>query len=207
MPSERSAASPDVPDDAEELDPEQWVDRYGDLLYRIAMFRLRDPSVAEEVVQDTFLAAIANLDKFSGRGSQQNWLMSILQHKICDTMRRRARSKETVGSRGMQEDSASALFDRQGRWKAGAIPVVEPDTGVETRELWRVVHECLKLLAPNQADVFVLSVIEEMPAEQICRELDISLPNLWVRLHRARLGLAKCVGSKWFSLDIEGTPS
>ncbi|MDG1897539.1 MAG: sigma factor-like helix-turn-helix DNA-binding protein [Fuerstiella sp.] len=50
----------------------------------------------------------------------------------------------------------------------------------------------------GQADVFMLSVMEEMDSDQICSELDISPSNLWVRLHKARLALAKCVGARWF---------
>ena len=53
-------------------------------------------------------------------------------------------------------------------------------------------------LPSNQADVFMLSVMEEMDSEEICQELSITPSNLWVRMHRARLGLAKCVGAKWF---------
>ena len=64
-------------------------------------------------------------------------------------------------------------------------------------------QHCLSHLPPGQADVFVLSVMEEMDSDEICRELEITSANLWTRLHRARLGLAKCVGSRWFT-DGEG---
>ena len=65
-------------------------------------------------------------------------------------------------------------------------------------ELWSVVKDCLKNLPSKQADVFVLSVMEELDSDDACNQLGITPSNLWVRLHRARLGLAKCVGKKWF---------
>jgi RNA polymerase sigma-70 factor (ECF subfamily) len=75
---------------------------------------------------------------------------------------------------------------------------MSPDRAMQARELWQVVRACLSSLPQGQADVFTLSVMEELESEEICRQLDISPSNLWVRLHRARLGLAKCVSAKWF---------
>lgn len=194
------------PNEPESIAPEEWVDRYGDHLYRFARVRLRNASEAEEAVQETFLSAIAGQDQYSGSGSQRNWLISILRRKIVDAMRRRAKLKR-VAANQVGLDSAVLFFDHEGRWKPGSLPYVTPESGLEARELWQVVHECLKQLVPSQADVFVLSVIEEMSAERICEELDISLSNMWVRLHRARLGLAKCVASKWLETDSEEAAS
>ena len=64
-------------------------------------------------------------------------------------------------------------------------------------ELSEVVQECLKDIPKGQADVFVLSVMEEMDSDSICEQLSITPSNMWVRMHRARLGLAKCVSAKW----------
>lgn len=187
------------------LDPEDWVEAYGDYLFRYAASRLRDPSAAEEVVQETFLAAIRSLEQFAGTGSQRGWLMGILKRKIVDFVRARARRKQqNMGEDEM--DPTALLFDENGRWRAGSIAQVSPDAQIESGELWGVVQGCLKHLPQGQADVFVLSVMEEMESDEICKELGISSSNLWVRLHRARLGLAKCVGSKWF-LDGQGAPA
>ena len=95
-------------------------------------------------------------------------------------------------------DPSAQMFDAVGNWKASAIKwSPSPSANVEMAELQSIVQECLGNLPQGQADVFVLSVMEEMESEAICRELDISPQNMWVRMHRARLGLAKCVGSKW----------
>jgi len=180
------------------LDPAQWVDEYGDYLFRYAFSRLREPNASEEVVQETFLAGIRYHDQFAGRGSERAWLLGILKRKIIDHVRKRMKH-ERAGTFADDADPSNQFFDENGRWKDGTSAWnVGPESGVEARELWDVVRGCLQHLPAGQADVFTLSVMEEMDTETICNELGITPANLWVRLHRARLSLAKCVGNKWF---------
>ncbi len=187
------------------LDPSQWVDAYGDYLFRYAASRLNDSNAAEEVVQETFLSALKYQDQFAGTGSQRGWLMGILKRKIIDWVR--ARSRRRTQSLGEDEaDPTALLFDENGRWKSGSLPQIGPDMQVESSELWGVVKDCLTRIPQGQADVFMLSVMEEMGSDEICKALGISPSNMWVRLHRARLGLAKCVGTKWF-LNEQGAPT
>ena len=184
-----------------QLDPELWVDEYGDYLYRYAYSRLRDANSAEEVVQETFVAGVRYQHQFSGRGSERGWLLGILKRKIVDFVR--ARSKHgREASLEDDQDPTLQLFDQHGRWRKGVLPDMSPDRGLHAKELWQVVRDCLSRLPPNQADVFMLSVMEELNSEDICRQLDITPSNLWVRLHRARVGLAKCVGAKWFQEEV-----
>lgn len=181
------------------IDPELWVDEYGGYLYRYAYSRLREAYAAEEVVQETFLAGIRYREQFSGRGSQRAWLLGILKRKIVDYVRLRSKY-QCVGSQEDDNDPSNQLFDEKGNWRPAALRwSTTADQQVESRELWQVVRDCLGHLPSGQADAFVLSVMEEMDSEEICRELDITPSNLWTRLHRARLGLAKCVGARWFS--------
>ena len=179
-------------------DPDRWVDEYGDYLYRYALSRLRNSTAAEEVVQETFLAGIRFQDRFTGEGAERAWLLGILKRKIVDYVRMRNRY-DRDGSYEDTNDPSAQLFDQHGRWKADAFAGVTPDDQVESREIWGVVQGCLEHIPKGQADVFVLSVMEEMETDQICLELGITATNLWVRLHRARLALAKCVGSQWFA--------
>ncbi len=179
------------------LNPNSWVDEYGSYLFRYAYSRLRDSNAAEEVVQETFMAGVRYAEQFAGRGSERGWLMGILKRKIVDFVR--ARNKhDKVSPYEDEVDPSAQMFDALGNWKPGAIKwSPSPEQGLELSELQRVVQDCLKSLPQSQADVFVLSVMEEMDSEEICRELNITPANMWVRMHRARLGLAKCVGSKW----------
>lgn len=206
MSPEPSPTANDLLAQEQPVGPDEWVDRYGDTLYRFALVRLGSAYEAEDAVQETFLAAIAGQEQFKGAGSQRSWLITILRRKVIDAMRARSkrRSEEVTES---DYDSTAAFFDEQGSWRAGSLPVVPPDNALQTQELWHLVRHCLRQLAPQQADVFVLCVIEEMTVEQVCQELDISPSNLWVRLHRARLKLAKCVAAKWFHHEQEDSPS
>ena len=179
-----------------QLKPETWVEEYGDYLFRYAYSRLRESNAAEEVVQETFLAGVRYSEQYAGRGSERGWLMGILKRKIIDFIRARAKHG-AAGSSGEDDwDPSSQLFDATGNWKNGALNW-DPDRKLQSEELRGIVQDCLKSIPKKQADVFVLSVMEEMDSEKICKELGISASNMWVRMHRARLGLAKCVGEKW----------
>lgn len=192
-------ASP-VPADAEApsvLEPSAWVDRYSDYLFRYAYSRLRDSNTAEEVVQETFLAGVRYCEQYSGQGTERSWLLGILKRKIIDSVR--LRDKHALSTPYEDEtDLTSRLFDAAGNWKPGGLRwTPAPGQGIEFSELWDVVKGCLETLPRGQADVFMLSVIEEMESSDICNQLEISSSNYWVRMHRARLGLAACVGEKW----------
>lgn len=182
------------------LDPELWIDEYGDYLYRYAWSRLRDANAAEEVVQETFVAGVRYQEQFKGTGSERGWLLAILKRKIIDYVRQRSRAAHEPFEDNA--DPTTMLFDENGRWKKGALADMSPDRSMQARELWAIVRECLGNLPESQSSVFILSVMEELDSEEICRQLDITPSNLWVRLHRARLGLAKCVSSKWYKEEV-----
>jgi RNA polymerase sigma-70 factor (ECF subfamily) len=180
-----------------ELNPQVWVDQYGDQLFRYAKSRLRDTNAAEEVVQETFLAGVRYSEQFAGRSTEVGWLMGILKRKIIDYVRSRNKYNRVTPYEDELDPSAQ-MFDEMGNWKPGAVNwSPAPGQELEMEELSEIVSDCLKTLPQGQADVFVLSVMEEMESDDICAELGISASNMWVRMHRARLGLAKCVGSKW----------
>lgn len=177
-------------------DPSEWVSAYGDYLYRYAMSRLRSSTAAEEVVQETFLAGLRFESQYAGKGTQRGWLTGILKRKIVDFIRQRSRqARDAVSDHSEQTVD---LFNEKGFWHKGAATWSNlPKGEMESAELWEIVRECLQHLSDNQADVFVLSVMEEIDSDAICEQLNITKTNLWVRLHRARLGLAGCVGAKW----------
>ena len=71
--------------------PENWVDEYGDYLYRYALSRVKDPIIAEDLVQETFLAALKARHNFQGRSTARTWMIAILKHKIVDYIRQKVR--------------------------------------------------------------------------------------------------------------------
>ena len=85
----------DIPTDTKAIleNPESWVDKYGDLLYRYALSRIQNPSTAEDLVQETFLAALRARDRFAGNSTTRTWLVGILRHKIYDHLRHICRER------------------------------------------------------------------------------------------------------------------
>jgi RNA polymerase sigma-70 factor (ECF subfamily) len=178
------------------LEPSAWVDRHGDYLYRYALSRLRDGEASEEVVQQTFLAALQHRDQYAGQGAERSWLLGILKRKIIDLIRKRNRTSSL--SEESAEDPSDTYFDRQGNWKTEWRAVVRrPLDSLEREEFWQVLRACLRTLPARQADVFVLREIDDLSTDDICRDLQITASNLWVLLYRARLRLSNCMKSRW----------
>jgi len=175
------------------LDPEQWVDRYGDRLFRYALARLRDRDAAEEVVQETLVAAFKAREQYSGRGSEGAWLMGICKRKVLDEIQRRNRPDAAAGTE-LGEDPAEAWFDAKGNWRSDPrLAASRPEAALERAEFWDAFRKCLSRLPQRQADVFTLRELDGLDSDQICKELAISLSNFWVLLHRARLRLTRCM--------------
>ncbi len=186
--------SVDETDEQAELHPETWVDRYGDMLYRYAVLRLRDVAAAEDVVQDTFLSALAHRDQYRGTGSVGAWLLGICKRKVLDRLRARHR-QSAVTATDLGPDVAEFLFDERGRWQKDALGSCAAWTDRERAEFWEALQHCLDQLSSKQADAFVLRELEGRSTEEICKDLGVSKSNVWVLLHRARLALARCLSA------------
>jgi RNA polymerase sigma-70 factor (ECF subfamily) len=162
------------------------------------MLRVRDRSAAEDLVQETFLAALSARDSFSGNSSESTWLVGILKHKIMDHFRRQAR-EVPLKEEELREHPDSGQFDGTGHWTAGPA-----DWGGNPADLYREkkffdqFRECLSGLSPNHANAFALREIEGASAREICKVLNVSETNLWVILHRARAQLRRCLETRWF---------
>ncbi|WP_231741855.1 sigma-70 family RNA polymerase sigma factor [Stieleria varia] len=180
-----------------QLAPEKWVDRYGDALFRYVVSRLQDAELAEELVQQTLLAALANQSQFAGAGSEKGWLMSILKRKLIDHLRSRNRS-QTRDFSDESDESLDDFFDRHGRWRQRVrATLLEPLDSIDRDEFWPIFQGCVSELPDKQAGAFLLREVDELSTPEICKELQISTSNLWVLLHRARLRLADCMTRRW----------
>lgn len=178
------------------LNPTAWVDDYGDYLYRYAISRLRNSEASEEVVQETFLAALKHVHQYQAKGTERAWLLGILKRKIIDFIRDRSRTKSL--SEEDLKDLPDTFFDQKGNWQKEARSTgFAPLCSLERKDFWRILQGCLDKLPTRQADVFVLREMNEQSTEVICDELEISASNLWVLLHRARLQLAQCMKNCW----------
>lgn len=182
-----------------EIDPARWVEEHGDILYRFTLGRVRDPILAEDLVQDTFLAALKGRDSFSGRSSERTWLVGILKHKIIDHFRK-AKREVLSDQLELREQPVDDYLDRKGKWKLGQEAwVTNPEKAYERKELWTVLNRCIDHLNERQKKIYVLRELQEHDTARICEDLDISSSNLWVLLHRARLQLKECMQINWFN--------
>lgn len=176
-------------------------EKYLDYLYGFALSRLRnETAAAEDLVQETLLAALEANRGFSPDCSEKTWLTGILKHKIIDHFRKSGRQRTVDCSNAAGED----FFQAEGGWKKGCSPSVwneDPAAVVENQEFWRRIDQGLADLPKNTAAAFVLREIEGRSTDEVCRTLQISKNNLWVMLHRARLMLRNRI-----EVDFFGTP-
>ncbi len=182
-------------------DPERWLDLHGDALYRFAYLRTRDASLAEDLVQETLLAALAARERFAGASSERTWLIAILKNKIIDHQRRAGR--EAPLTEDADDDALDALFNQREHWSVRPLDWGRPHETLENQQFWRVLMECLKALPARLAEGFVLREIEGLTAEEVCKVLEVTSSNLWVSLHRARMRLRLCLETQWFSHEPE----
>lgn len=199
-----SRAAPAAPSPAGLSDPRQWVELHGNYLFRYALIRVRNETVAEDLVQDTFLAAIQGRERFNSQSDERGWLTGILKHKILDHFRRQARER-TVLTDDTLPPELQNRFDDLGLWKH------DPETGpvdwgsdassqMERKEFMVALNQCLSKLPPRCADAFVLREMESTDSERIQEALGISPSNFWVLLHRARTQLRLCLEQNWLKL-------
>jgi RNA polymerase sigma-70 factor (ECF subfamily) len=173
-----------------------WLNQHGDYLYRFALARLRDPHLAEDVVQETFLAAIKS-PNFAEQSAPRTWLTGILKHKIIDVMRKNVR--EVVVSDLMNDEDANMdeFFDEKGHWADKPQEWDMPEDALEQKQFLGVLQTCMEKLPTKLAQLFLMRDVHETDNEEICKELNISPTNAWVMLYRARMGLRKCLEINW----------
>ncbi len=188
--------------------PETWVDEHGDCLFRYAYARLRDETLAEDIVQETLLSAIQSLGSYGGRAAERTWLTGILKHKIIDHYRKSSKHVQFT-----EEDTDLSVTDHfferpdswDGHWVIKLRPVdpeQSPEKVLERGEFWDVMNACLSALPERVATVFALREVDGLTSNDICEVLSLSPDNFWVIMHRARMQLRRCVEIKWFRKAI-----
>jgi RNA polymerase sigma-70 factor (ECF subfamily) len=176
--------------------PEQWLEKHGNALYRFALARLRDPHKAEEVVQDTLVAALQSHARFAGGSSVRTWLIGILKHKIMDQFRHEARTSPLEAPERLSsenQDVDDELFDANGSWRENVSDWGNPEDALERSQLRAILQHCLSALPERLGRLFMLREVMEEPTETICQEMDVSPTNVWTMLYRARMGLRQCL--------------
>jgi RNA polymerase sigma-70 factor (ECF subfamily) len=177
------------------------LDMHRRYLLRVAQLQLRDPDLAEDVVQETLLAALGAQAGFTGKSSVKTWLTGILKHKIVDAIRHKQRQPIIAASFDEETDldEFDPLFKDNGAWDAPPADWGDPENALSRVQFLDIMQFCLDKLPPNTARVFMMREVMELESDEICKELTITANNLWVILYRARMSLRLCLEQNWFA--------
>lgn len=179
-------------------DPDRWLDEHGGALYAYSLMRVRERAVAEDLVQETLVAALTAVKNFKGQSSERTWLIGILKHKILDHLRRTAREKPLGPGRNPAEYT-DQYFDDRGHWQVSISEWPEPDRALEQERFWTTFHECMQKLPERLRILYALKELDGLKTEELLDTLNITTrDNLWVMLSRARMHLRQCLETNWF---------
>lgn len=183
-----------------------WVTEYTDTLFKWAWHKTADKTIAEDLVQDTFLSAIESFHTFQGKSQPKTWLFSILRFKIANHFRKQFKSPELNWNDNilLQDDAfVEHFFDENGHWRMQEIPKDNWQGAdghlLDNPAFSAIWHQCFEKLPKHWLCALQLKYLEAKNSEDICKELDISNTNFWQILHRAKLQLRKCLDVHWFS--------
>lgn len=168
-------------------------------MIKFAILQLKDPHLAEDVVQEALASAYKNADKFKGKSALKTWVFAILKNKIIDLIHQRSRT--LLMSEIDDEDGKNHFFDEKNHWN---MQYFEPNewknvqSSTYKQEFWLIFEACLSHLPAQQGRIFMMREFLEMTTEEICQTCEISASNLHVILYRARLQLQACLSKNWF---------
>ena len=165
------------------------VRQHYDRLFRAARFMCGDLSTAEDLVQDTFLAAAKSLKNFQGRSAIYTWLYGILLNKFRHWLRRK---DATIASLHLTsaEDGGAAPADFLPSQSPG------PDQLAEREEMAQLVRSVVDTLSEDHKGVVTLRYVEGMSYEQISQTLDCPIGTVKSRIHYALLRIGEKLAEK-----------
>ena len=160
------------------------------------MSYVRTPSVADEVVQETWLAVIQGLERFEGRSSLKTWMYRILVNRAQSRGVREQRTTPFSSLAGVEDDDGPTVdpdrFLAPGHAAAGYWSITPsrffelPEDQMLAEETSALVAAAIEKLPDRQRRVITLRDIEGWDADEVCRSLGLSAANQRVLLHRAR---------------------
>jgi RNA polymerase sigma-70 factor (ECF subfamily) len=173
------------------------VDGLNCRLQALASTFTSSPSLAEDIVQETWLAVIRGLDGFEGRSTLRTWIFSILVRRARTLAVREARRAEAPARNGA--GGGPVEWDlgrgRVGLWETAPEPwtLEDPADIYQSGEALEIVRAALGALPEAQRQVVLLRDVEDVPARDICNILDLTETNMRVLLHRGRARIRKAL--------------
>lgn len=173
-------------------DPDRWNEQYGEYLLRYALRQVRDRHMAQDLVQETWLAAWQARARFAGESSERTWLTGILRHKLFHHIRKAGRERLATGWQNRQSDSAGCAV--VAAWPpADPAPWMDPVRRLESKQLRTALAGCLCGLTDLMKQVFALCDLEESLPRDAAKRLGVTEGHLYVLLHRARKRIKHCL--------------
>lgn len=174
------------------IDINSCVALYTKDLYAWAYFKTGNKSLSEDLVQDTFLAAIKSQKNFKGDSEIKTWLFGILKNKIADYFRK-----------GLNKIPTQNNFFDGDNWQEKEIPstwnISEDNELLDDLAFKNTLSDCINKLPAVWSSVIRMKFIDDRKTEIICNENGISQNNYWQIIHRSKLQLRKCLELNWFS--------
>lgn len=184
-------------------DPDSWLEKYGDNLYRFALKYVKSSTVAEDLVQDTLLAALKGRDSFKGTSTEETWMIGILNNKIKDHFRKVTKDFiDNITNLNIDDEQLDYITDGTlaGSWQANSRPKewgIDPSDPVENDQFWIHLNNCLDSIDQRLALIYSLRDIHQVDYEEVCNILSLQATNARVMLYRARKLLRKCLEKNW----------
>ena len=167
------------------------VTRHHSAMLHLARSFVPSEAVAEEVVQDTWVAVLRGVERFEGRSSLKTWLLRILVNRARSTGVHEQRSV-AVADAGAAVDASR--FDAGGAWMSPPQHWIEDtDERLLAEGLAEDIRRGLEQLPGRQRDVVMLRDVDGLSGEEVCDALDISEANQRVLLHRGRSHLRQAL--------------
>jgi RNA polymerase sigma-70 factor, ECF subfamily len=168
------------------------VDAWGPAMLRVARMHVPSHAIAEEVVQDTWLAVLRGLERFEGRSSLRTWVFSILlnlarsrgerEHRVLPFAALWERREPAVPPERFQ----GRRDERPGWWAAPPQPWADPEARLESRAAQEALQAAIATLPTRQREAIVLRDVLGFDADEACSVTGVSDGNHRVLLHRAR---------------------
>jgi RNA polymerase sigma-70 factor (ECF subfamily) len=167
------------------------VSRHNGSMLRLARTFVHSEALAEETVQDTWVAMLRGLDAFEGRSSLRTWLLAILVNRARSTGVREARSVPTADPTPAVD---AARFNSEGAWASPPEQWVEDlEERLGAAALSGVIRVALEQMPARQRAVVVLRDVDGLESGEVCQVLELSPANERVLLHRGRSRLREAL--------------
>jgi RNA polymerase sigma-70 factor (ECF subfamily) len=170
------------------------VSKHHDPMLRLARTFVHSHAVAEEVVQETWVAVLRGIDRFEGRSSLRTWLLAILVNRARTAGSREARSVAASDSDGFVAAVDASRFDSSGAWSSPPEQWVDDlEDRIGARALRDQILAALVDMPERQRAVVMLRDVDGLRSDEVCQVLDLTPANERVLLHRGRSRLRQAL--------------